>query len=743
MTRASCVALIVCGLASQAAGDDWSRLADAVDRLRALDGGSDAVLATLESLERSRESDVRSLAAFHRARVTARRGDANRARAAWRGAAALREVHAAAWRLAEAEHRIVIGDAKAAYRDLVAMAKSDFRPGARDALLATAAEQALAPKAAAAVLDRLAAKSTLAVPADELLYRAAVLLEAPGGSANEARTRFRRLLLLHPESAYATLALSRVPLESLSTAERKARMDLLFKRRAYEPCRTEAVTLLTAGKFVHEAAFFLGKIGSERLRDDYAGAAKYLAVAAAAPDATLARSALHSLAIVLGKLGRTAESVGAFDQWLSRHGSTAEAKELAEVHYDRGRALRLGGRPAEAAKSLAAFLATARGSFDRPRFLWFVAFWRFLAGDFAAALRDLGPMRSHGNSLVGGKARYWSGRAQWALGKKDDALTTWATLAREQPLTWYGALAEQRLRDHGALERVPAAVSVPAPPKPRDPFRRLPASPALRRLRLAALLGDPDALRDVLREVRPALSKALGHARLETLEAGLRDRLEQEHEPRREARRKLGARLGPRPTPHTVAAWRAIYPRAYRTHVLAAATSFGVPEAMVYAHMLQESRYDPRMISGAPAFGLLELLDRTARRLAKELGDNYGLWKLMVPAWNVRWGTAYLGGLVKRYRGQLVFAMAAYNGGPALLDTELTRSATPAASRPPLDVLIDDIGPHETRNYVRRVAEHLLRTLAAWESPERAAEVRRALFPTRWEPHDPALGPSY
>ena len=158
-----------------------------------------------------------------------------------------------------------------------------------------------------------------------------------------------------------------------------------------------------------------------------------------------------------------------------------------------------------------------------------------------------------------------------------------------------------------------------------------------------------------------------------------------------------------------------------------AATQGGIPEWMVYSHMLQESRYDPTMISGAPAYGLLELLDRTARRLAKDAGEDYQLWMLPEPAHNIRLGARYLGLLAKKYRGQLPFAIMAYNGGPMLVDFHLKMSAGK-----PFDVLIDDLGPHESRNYVRKVIEHFLRYLAIYETPTRAAEVRKVLLPSTW-----------
>ena len=50
-----------------------------------------------------------------------------------------------------------------------------------------------------------------------------------------------------------------------------------------------------------------------------------------------------------------------------------------------------------------------------------------------------------------------------------------------------------------------------------------------------------------------------------------------------------------------------------------------------------------------------------------------------------------------------------------------------------LDEMIDDMGPHESRNYVRMVAGHFLRYLAIYETPRRAEELRAELLPADWK----------
>ena len=48
------------------------------------------------------------------------------------------------------------------------------------------------------------------------------------------------------------------------------------------------------------------------------------------------------------------------------------------------------------------------------------------------------------------------------------------------------------------------------------------------------------------------------------------------------------------------------------------------------------------------------------------------------------------------------------------------------------DELIEDIGPHQCRDYTRIVIGHLLRYLALYETPKREAEIRARLLPETW-----------
>jgi soluble lytic murein transglycosylase-like protein len=113
-----------------------------------------------------------------------------------------------------------------------------------------------------------------------------------------------------------------------------------------------------------------------------------------------------------------------------------------------------------------------------------------------------------------------------------------------------------------------------------------------------------------------------------------------------------------------------------------AARAYGVKTALVMAVIQTESHGDPAAISRAGAEGLMQLMPATS--------EQYGVADAFDPHANVDGGTHYLSDLIRRYRGNLHLALAAYNAGPGLVDAVHGIPAIP-----------------ETRSYVARVIASL------------------------------------
>lgn len=163
-----------------------------------------------------------------------------------------------------------------------------------------------------------------------------------------------------------------------------------------------------------------------------------------------------------------------------------------------------------------------------------------------------------------------------------------------------------------------------------------------------------------------------------------------------------------------------LYPRPYDRLVSKAAGANGLPDALIYAVIRQESLYRADAASRAGAIGLMQLLPETARRSANRAGlPAPSRTSLVLPEVNIPLGANYLKHLVDRADGQVALAVAAYNAGPGAV-----RRWLPGAPKD-LDVWVENIPYNETRGYVQRVTWHEL--VFAWLTDRKARAVNQWL----------------
>ena len=116
------------------------------------------------------------------------------------------------------------------------------------------------------------------------------------------------------------------------------------------------------------------------------------------------------------------------------------------------------------------------------------------------------------------------------------------------------------------------------------------------------------------------------------------------------------------------------FPLAHRDLVVAAATKQSLSPGFVFGLIRSESAWVEDARSHANAYGLMQLIPETARRMAKAEKRNYANpLALFDPELNLALGTRYLSSVLARYRGAHWLAAASYNAGPARVDQWLAQ----------------------------------------------------------------------
>ncbi len=149
-----------------------------------------------------------------------------------------------------------------------------------------------------------------------------------------------------------------------------------------------------------------------------------------------------------------------------------------------------------------------------------------------------------------------------------------------------------------------------------------------------------------------------------------------------------------------LAYWRILFPEVYWPTIKAESERNGLNPYMVASLIRQESEFNPRVISYANAYGLMQLLPSVGRQMAKQEGVSSHLEAdaLLDPAINIKLGTAYLKQTLDKFGGHQEYAFAAYNAG----DSRVTDWQS-ASTYTGIDEFVESIPFTETRDYVQAI----------------------------------------
>lgn len=142
--------------------------------------------------------------------------------------------------------------------------------------------------------------------------------------------------------------------------------------------------------------------------------------------------------------------------------------------------------------------------------------------------------------------------------------------------------------------------------------------------------------------------------------------------------------------------WRLMYPDGYSTFVNKYSEENKVDPFLLYALIREESWFNNEAVSSSGAIGLMQVMPKTASAIKN--GDSIERHTMFDPEFNISLGAKFFADLIKRFNGNIIYAIASYNAGPNAV-TKWIKERDGFE----LDEFIEDIPYRETRDYVKKV----------------------------------------
>lgn len=411
------------------------------------------------------------------------------------------------------------------------------------------------------------------------------------------------------------------------------------------------------------------------------------------PGSREAAAALYRLAEIHWNRDENSKALDYFTQLLERYpqGPFNDLAYLASARIYESQ-----GRARDALRLYREFSKKFPDSALREEARWRLGWAYYLQGDYEQARRAFSRLAARENGRYYAAALYWQARAAQKAGRSEVARDIFLRLLASPEESYYKGPARQWLEKSGeAPVEKAASEPVPAvePGGSLDPERLF----HLARAQELARISLPQLAVAELDEIRSSAENSLYVKRL----------LMREYSRNGAYGRSVIVAAQISPATDDIARYR--YPLAFGEAVQRVAQENGLDPYLLLALIRQESLFDPRALSPASAYGLMQLLPSTAAQAAAALGlTPPERARLYEPEINLTLGGHHLKELLRRYGNNLVKAIAAYNAGEAAVARWEKQIRTDDE-----DEFIERIPYAETRQYVKLVLRNyrIYRTL--------------------------------
>ena len=626
-------------------------------------------------------------------------------------------------------------EARAAYEQIARDYPNSLR--ARDAMLHDAQLLIQAEQAAAAplTLKQLAAKDD----ATALILTAKAYEQT--SNPTRALAAYRRVYFFAPASSESAEAATAIPrlnstLVAGSAEEAITRAEKLFAAKRFSEAYdayTDAFTRYPTSTTSDLQARRVIAAANARRFSEATGALN----AMPASTGELRAEAMFNLALAYGRAKQPAQARSVGDEL---HRSFPASPWTMRAFVQLGQRAEEARDDVDASYYYRAAVNFFPGNAEVTPAQFYLAWQAHEAKNFAESSRLLTEhlaLYAGNNSDFRGKAAYWAARDSQRAGKLEEARAIYRALQDRYDANWYGYLAKQRLE---AMQDRPPYVVKQLEWPPNSPVPRALAN--LQTVTVAEETAGPnederiakaDQLSIIgsddwaLEELNVASSAAPSSPRVNLAIAKIYRAREDNVQALNYLKRSYPDYSQMKPEEMRRDEWDMFYPLAYWDIITQESRARSLDPYQVAGLIRQESVFNPRAVSSARAYGLMQVIVPTGALTAKKYGVNRAITmeSLFEPRLNIQLGTAYLRDQLDKY-GRIEYVAAAYNAGP-------NRVVQWRASLPlELDEWAEAVPFRETRLYIQGVVRNTLQYKRLYdENGQFRTEVgARAVYPS-------------
>jgi len=291
---------------------------------------------------------------------------------------------------------------------------------------------------------------------------------------------------------------------------------------------------------------------------------------------------------------------------------------------------------------------------------------------------------------------YWLGRANQALGDKEEAQRQFESIAAQT--SFYGQLA---------LEELDRKITIPprAQPVTAEEIAPMAENQGFKR---AFKFFDLDMRFEGYREWNWELRKMNERQHLAAAEFARQQNV-------------LDRMVNTSDRTRTEVDFTQRFPAPFRSVMRATTEKLGLDMAWVYGLIRQESRFIHNVRSHVGASGLMQLMPKTAQFVARKIGlTGYAHSQVTDIDTNILLGASYLSMVLTDLDGSEALATAAYNAGPSR--SRAWRATLPQAVEGA--IFAETIPFNETRDYVKKVLSNATYYAALFDGTPQSLKAR-------------------